>query len=70
MDKLNKTKLNESLESARKVFQIEGDCLKEVSERLDVNFLKAIEILLACKGKIVVTGIGKSGHIGKKIAAT
>ena len=70
MDKLNKTKLNESLESARKVFQIEGDCLKEVSERLDVNFLKAIEILFACEGKIVVTGIGKSGHIGKKIAAT
>ena len=48
--------------------QIEG--LKALEDALDGNFSKAVEIICACKGKIVVSGMGKSGHIAHKIAAT
>ena len=54
-----------------------AECLKQEAEaieklipRLDENFLSAVQLIRACKGKIVVTGVGKSGHIGSKIAAT
>jgi arabinose-5-phosphate isomerase len=59
-----------SLETARRVLRIEAEAIEGLSARLDVRFDRAVELLLACKGRIVVTGMGKSGLIGRKIAAT
>ncbi len=58
------------LDIAQRVLQIEADAVRALEARLDDSFVKAIEILLACKGKVVVTGMGKSGLICHKIAAT
>jgi arabinose-5-phosphate isomerase len=59
-----------SLETARRVLRIEAEALNELQARLDAGFERAVEVLLACKGRVVVTGMGKSGLIGRKIAAT
>src|ERR1017187_2111606 len=59
-----------SLEAARRVLRIEAEALGELLRRLDQSFEQAVELLLACKGRVVVTGMGKSGLIGRKIAAT
>ncbi|HMB17085.1 MAG TPA: KpsF/GutQ family sugar-phosphate isomerase [Pelovirga sp.] len=58
------------LEIARQVLQIEADAIHALKARLNEDFVKAINILLACEGKVVVTGMGKSGLICHKIAAT
>ena len=52
------------------VLQTEADAIKALIPRLDEKFQKACELILACRGRVVVTGMGKSGHIGNKIAAT
>jgi arabinose-5-phosphate isomerase len=59
-----------SLETARRVLEIEARALQEVKARLDNSFVKAVDLLFACKGRIAVTGMGKSGLIGRKISAT
>jgi arabinose-5-phosphate isomerase len=59
-----------ALDSARRVFRIEADALKVAADRLGDNFVQAVETLFACKGRIVVIGMGKSGQICRKIAAT
>ena len=59
-----------SLETARRVLRIEAEALKDLQERLDAGFGRAVDVLFACKGRVVVTGMGKSGLIGRKIAAT
>ena len=59
-----------SLETARRVLDIEARALQEVKARLDNTFVKAVDVLFACKGRIAVTGMGKSGLIGRKISAT
>lgn len=48
----------------------EAKALKDLTERIDDDFVKAAEAILSCKGRIIVTGMGKSGHVGRKIAAT
>ncbi len=63
-------KANNSIEIAKEVFSTEIDSLKAVQDSLDENFVKAIELILATSGKVIVTGMGKSGHIAAKIAAT
>lgn len=63
-------KKDELIETGSEVFDIEAKAVLELKNRLGSNFIKAIEILYACKGKVVVTGMGKSGLIGRKIAAT
>ena len=55
---------------ARQVLDIEADALRTVSSRLDNGFAEAVNLILACTGRVVVSGMGKSGHIGGKIAAT
>ena len=55
---------------ARKVIEIEAQAIQRLSERIDANFDLACELLLAAKGRIIVMGMGKSGHIGRKMAAT
>lgn len=52
------------------VIETEAQAVFELTQRIDEHFETACKLLLACKGRIVVTGMGKSGHIGKKIAAT
>ncbi len=52
------------------VIETEARAVLELTHRLDQKFNQACEILLACNARVVVTGMGKSGHIGKKIAAT
>ncbi len=59
-----------SLDSARRVLRIEAEALNELLQRLDGSFERAVELLLGCKGRVVIIGMGKSGLIGRKIAAT
>ena len=49
---------------------MEADAVAELQHRLDQSFVTACETMLACEGRVIVTGMGKSGHIGNKIAAT
>ncbi len=58
------------LELARQVLDIEAEALHALSARLDLGFADAVHVILACKGRVVVSGMGKSGHVGCKIAAT
>jgi arabinose-5-phosphate isomerase len=60
----------ERLARARRVLDVEGAAIAALRDRLDASFARAIEILLACPGKVVVTGVGKSGIVCRKIAAT
>lgn len=55
---------------AREALAVEIAGLQAMAARLDVRFAQAVRLLLACRGRVVVTGMGKSGHIGRKIAAT
>ena len=57
-------------EQAKRVLKIEAEAVAALVNRIDERFEKAVEMLLKCKGRVVVTGMGKSGLIGKKIAAT
>jgi arabinose-5-phosphate isomerase len=59
-----------SLETARRVLQIEAQAIQDVLARLDSSFERAVDLLFACKGRVVVTGMGKSGLVGRKISAT
>ncbi|KVQ85848.1 arabinose 5-phosphate isomerase KdsD [Burkholderia ubonensis] len=59
-----------ALALARDVLDIEADAVRALSEQLDGDFVKAVALLLGCGGRVVVSGIGKSGHIARKIAAT
>jgi arabinose-5-phosphate isomerase len=52
------------------VIQVEAQSIADLASRIDANFVAACKTLFACQGRIVVTGVGKSGHIGGKIAAT
>jgi arabinose-5-phosphate isomerase len=59
-----------SLDTARRVLRIEAQALQDLQARLDESFERAVELLLSCKGRVVVTGMGKSGLVGRKISAT
>ena len=59
-----------TLELARRVLRIEAEAVAALAERVDRSFLAALELILACHGRVIVSGIGKSGHIARKIAAT
>ena len=55
---------------AKKCFQDEAEAILNLIPKLDENFTKAIELIIESKGRLIVTGVGKSGHIGAKIAST
>jgi arabinose-5-phosphate isomerase len=55
---------------AQETFHIEADALNKAAERLDANFLEVIEVIEQTKGKLIITGVGKSGLVGAKMAAT
>ncbi|ABK09536.1 KpsF/GutQ family sugar-phosphate isomerase [Burkholderia orbicola] len=59
-----------ALALARDVLDIEADAVRALSDQLDGGFVQAVALLLGCRGRVVVSGIGKSGHIARKIAAT
>lgn len=58
------------LSLARKTFEIEAAAVLELATRIADEFVQAVRLMMACPGRVVVMGIGKSGHIGHKIAAT
>ena len=59
-----------SLDEGKRVLAIEARAIQSLIDRLDGGFAKAVDLLFTCKGKVVVSGMGKSGLIGQKIAAT
>ncbi len=61
---------SQALDLARQVLRIEADAVLALAERIDGSFLEAITLILNCHGRVIVSGMGKSGHIGRKIAAT
>ena len=60
----------DQLREARDIVRQEADALAELSKRLDTRFCDAVDLIMSCRGRVVVTGIGKAGHIGQKLSAT
>jgi len=61
---------NSIIKSAKAVIAIEKNALEDLENKIDGEFVKACELISQCSGKVIVIGMGKSGHIGNKIAAT
>jgi arabinose-5-phosphate isomerase len=62
--------MTDFIQQARDILKIESDAVNALINRIDEEFVKAVEMMHSCAGKVIVTGMGKSGLIGKKIAAT
>ena len=58
------------LETAKRVLKIEAEAILSLIDKIDDSFVRAVDLIAKCKGKVVLTGIGKSGFISKKIAST
>lgn len=58
------------IKRAKQVLQIEAKAIEQLKARINEQFVQAVELILGCEGKVVVTGVGKSGIIGQKIAST
>ncbi len=58
------------LERAREVLRTEADAVAALAERVDERFAEACRVILSCRGRVVVSGMGKSGHVARKVAAT
>lgn len=58
------------LNTARRVIEIEADALTQLAQTLDDSFAQAVTLMLGAKGRVIVSGMGKSGHVGRKITAT
>lgn len=67
---MNESQKNIILDTAREVLQAEAEAVQHIKESLNGEFVAAVEMILNCRGKVILTGIGKSGLIAKKIAAT
>ena len=61
---------DERLARARAVLELESSAIASLAKRLDDRFCRAVDLLQSCTGRVIVTGVGKSGHVGKKLAAT
>lgn len=64
------SEVNDYISRAKEVFKIEAEAILALESEIDMNFIKICELLRDCRGRVVVTGMGKSGHVGSKIAAT
>lgn len=62
--------LNMILKQAKEVLQIEAEGILGIVDRLDNNFVKMVDLIYSCKGRVIITGIGKSGIVARKIVAT
>jgi arabinose-5-phosphate isomerase len=58
------------IERAKRVLKIEAEAIQQLVDRINEDFVRGVELILACEGKVVVTGVGKSGIIGQKLAST
>lgn len=67
---MTKTSSKNTLERARQVLEIEAQEILSLANRLDDHFFNAVQLILHCDGRVVVSGMGKSGHIGRKLAST
>ena len=67
---MTSTPSKNTLERARKVLEIEAQEILSLANRLDDHFVSAVQHILHCDGRVVVSGMGKSGHIGRKLAST
>lgn len=67
---MNTATVDALISSGQRTIATESQALNQLSSRIDERFAQACQLLLACKGRIIVIGIGKSGHIGRKLAAT
>ena len=61
---------DELIEIGREVLRVEADAVRSLVDRIGSSFVEALRLILDCRGRVVVSGIGKSGHIARKIAAT
>ena len=69
-DSSKKATSTSALDLARRVLAIEAEAVSALASRLDERFVDAVGLILACHGRVVVSGVGKSGHIARKIAST
>ncbi len=67
---MNRHPTSQALELARQVLRIEAEAVAALIPRMDESFLAALDLILNCHGRVVVSGMGKSGHIARKIAST
>ena len=58
------------IDEGKRVLELEAKSIKEMADKLNGNFIEAVSLIKSCKGKVIVTGIGKSGHIANKFSAT
>ncbi len=70
MSRIGKLSPEEAISLAKRVLDIEARAVEQLAHRLDNSFTEALRIILGCRGRIVVSGIGKSGHIARKLAST
>ncbi len=70
MTQSGKISPQKAIAAGRRVLLIEARAVSELAQRLDENFVRAVDIILGCSGRIVVSGMGKSGHVARKIAST
>ena len=70
LKEIDATSIDKTLDCARSVLSIESQAVGALIHKIDDSFKQAVEIILNCKGRTIITGIGKSGLIGQKIAAT
>ncbi|HAW44813.1 MAG TPA: KpsF/GutQ family sugar-phosphate isomerase, partial [Sutterella sp.] len=61
---------SQALKTGQAVLQTESRAIAALADKLDASFIKAVDLILNCEGRIVVSGVGKSGHVAKKMAAT
>jgi arabinose-5-phosphate isomerase len=64
------TRADRLIACALQALKIEAEAVSRLAERIGTEFVRACELILACRGRVIVSGIGKSGHIASKIAAT
>jgi len=67
---LTLSRISNMLDVAKTVFQIEADSIIDLKDKINGNLEEALDVIIKSKGRVIVTGMGKSGHIGRKIAAT
>ena len=70
MSRIGKLSPDEAISLAKRVLDIEARAVQQLAHRLDKSFTDALRIILECRGRIVVSGIGKSGHVARKLAST
>jgi arabinose-5-phosphate isomerase len=61
---------NQIIQECKKKIELEAEALLKVAEQVDLSYTKTVEAILNCKGRLIITGLGKTGHVGKKIAAS